>query len=65
MHDLSWSRSAEGDHLRAWLQGKGIRVTGFADWNKLDALEQERGRAAGKVCRQLVGTDEMPRALGS
>jgi len=53
------------DDLHTWLQGKGIRVTSFADWKRLDALEQEQGRAAGKVRRKLVGTDEMLRALGS
>ncbi|MBI4291726.1 MAG: NADP oxidoreductase [Betaproteobacteria bacterium] len=52
------------DDIRAWLQAKGIRATNFADWKKLDALEQERGRAAGKVRRKLVGTDEMLKALG-
>lgn len=52
------------DDIRAWLQAKGVRATSFADWKKLDALEQERGRAAGKVRRKLIGTDEMLKALG-
>jgi ferredoxin--NADP+ reductase len=52
------------DEIRAWLQAKGVRATSFADWKKLDALEQERGRAAGKVRLKLVGTDEMLKALG-
>lgn len=52
------------EELRAWLQSKGVRATSFAEWKRLDALEQERGKTSGKVRRKFIGADEMLKALG-
>ncbi len=41
------------------LKGRGVRVVSFADWQKIDAVEVERGKAKGKPREKLVSVEEM------
>jgi ferredoxin--NADP+ reductase len=52
------------DPLQAILQGRGIRVVGYADWQKIDAAEIRRGEAAAKPREKFTRTDEMLAVLG-
>ena len=45
--------------IDALLSGRGLRVTTYADWTVLDALEVEAGRAHGKVREKLTTVEEM------
>ena len=36
------------DRLKTLLQGRGIRVVSYADWQKIDAAEIRRGEPAAK-----------------
>ncbi len=45
------------------LTGRQPRVLTFADWRRLDAIEVERGRTAGRPRVKLVTFDEIARAL--
>ncbi len=47
------------------LRARGIRPVSFAQWKLLDALEIERGRAAGKIRDKFSSVDEMLSALES
>lgn len=49
--------------LVAQLRARGIRVVSFDDWRRLDALETERGRAAGKPREKFATVAEMLEAL--
>lgn len=51
------------DDLVATLRGRGVRVTDWADWQRLDALETGRGTASGKPREKLTAIDEMLAAL--
>lgn len=55
----------ETEPLIRRLRGAGVRVTTFADWQRLDAIERERGTAAGKVREKIDDFPEMLRLLGS
>ena len=44
-------------HLEA--HGGGAPILDYAAWQRIDALETERGRSAGKVREKLVSIDEM------
>ena len=46
------------------LRGDGVRVINWADWQKIDAAEVERGKACGKPREKLTTIDEMLNALG-
>ena len=49
-----------------WLRARGVRVVSFEDWKRLDALETERGRAAGKPREKFTRLEEMlERLLGA
>ena len=49
-----------GAAVRSSLAAKGSPpVLDFAAWQKIDALEMERGAAVGKVREKLVTVDEM------
>jgi ferredoxin--NADP+ reductase len=36
----------------------------YADWKRLDALEQERGKACGRPRVKFTSVEEMKKALG-
>lgn len=50
--------------LTELLEGRGVRVVTFADWQRIDAVEVERGRAKGKPREKIVSVDEMLSVLG-
>jgi len=45
--------------LRDLLEGRGIRIVGLEDWQKIDAAETERGKATGKPREKFTRIDEM------
>jgi ferredoxin--NADP+ reductase len=49
--------------LDALLAGRGVRVVTFADWQKLDQLEVDQGKAAGRPRLKFTRIDEMLEAL--
>jgi ferredoxin--NADP+ reductase len=48
---------AEG--LMAILQGRGVRVVSYGDWQQIDAAEVRRGEAAGKPREKFTRVEEM------
>lgn len=56
---------AGGVALDALLAERGLRVTSFSDWKRLDAIEVERGAARGKVRDKLCSVPEMLALLGA
>ena len=46
------------------LRELGVRALSFADWQRLDLLELEAGKAKGKVREKLVSIEAMLSALG-
>ena len=49
--------------LDALLAARGVRVVTFADWQKIDQLEVEQGKAAGRPRLKFTSIDEMLEAL--
>jgi ferredoxin--NADP+ reductase len=49
--------------LRARLLERGVRVVGLGDWQRLDRLEVERGRASGQPRRKFAAVSDMLAAL--
>lgn len=49
----------------ALLAARGVRVVSWADWQRLDAIERERGAASGRPREKLTSVQEMLEALGS
>ena len=45
------------------LKAKGLRTISFADWQKLDALERERGAKTGKIREKFTRVEDMLAAL--
>lgn len=45
--------------IPALLEGRGIRYVSMQDWQKIDAEEQARGAAAGKLRERFTRIDEM------
>jgi ferredoxin--NADP+ reductase len=45
------------------LERRGVRVVTFADWQKLDQLEMDQGKAAGRPRLKFTRIDEMLEAL--
>lgn len=44
---------------------RGVRFVTFEDWKRLDRLEEERGRASGKIRERFLSADEMLSALAA
>jgi ferredoxin/flavodoxin---NADP+ reductase len=68
LEDLPSLRRAEVPDtgaLLALLGARGVRVVSFEDWLALDAVERERGAAAGKPREKLTSIEEMLRLLPS
>jgi ferredoxin--NADP+ reductase len=57
--DLPAEARAEEPGVERLLEERGVAFTTFAGWKKLDALELERGKTAGKIREKLVDLDEM------
>lgn len=56
-------RRYDPDVLLATIAARGVRVISYADWRRLDALELERGAAAGKVRQKFTRLEDMLAAL--
>ncbi|MFN8177290.1 MAG: FAD-dependent oxidoreductase [bacterium] len=54
---------AEPSALPELLGRRGVRFVTFDDWKRLDRLEEERGRALGKIRERFLSIDEMLAAL--
>lgn len=54
---------AGGGDVAAVLQQRGVDAVTWADWQRLDAYEQQAGKAAGKLRQKLVSIDEMMRVV--
>jgi hypothetical protein len=44
---------------------RGVRFVTFEDWKRLDRLEEERGRAVGKIRERFLSVEEMLAALAA
>jgi ferredoxin/flavodoxin---NADP+ reductase len=51
--------SANAPSLDTLLAERGVRVTSWSDWQRLDQVEQERGAALGRPRCKLTAIDEM------
>jgi ferredoxin--NADP+ reductase len=47
------------DALRELLKSRGVRAVSFADWQKIDAAEIERGQALGKPREKFTRVEDM------
>ncbi|KFR17271.1 hypothetical protein N306_14412, partial [Opisthocomus hoazin] len=61
--DLSASREGFGAPPNRG-QREGVRPVSFSDWEKIDAAEVARGKAAGKPREKIVDPQEMLRLIG-
>ncbi|RMB92281.1 hypothetical protein DUI87_31393 [Hirundo rustica rustica] len=61
--DISPSREGFG-LVESILRSRGVRPVSFSDWEKIDAAEVARGKAAGKPREKIVDPAEMLRIIG-
>uniref|UniRef100_A0A8D2N2Z7 NADPH:adrenodoxin oxidoreductase, mitochondrial n=1 Tax=Zonotrichia albicollis TaxID=44394 RepID=A0A8D2N2Z7_ZONAL len=61
--DISPSREGFG-LVESILHSRGVRPVSFSDWEKIDAAEVARGKAAGKPREKIVDPAEMLRIIG-
>ncbi len=54
---------ADPDAIVELLRNRGVRSVSFADWQKIDAIERERGAAQGRPRVKMISADEMFAAL--
>ena len=52
------------DAIPALLTSRGVRWIPFDQWNRIDAIEIERGTAAGRPRVKMVTRNEITEALG-
>jgi len=45
--------------LRQHLQSRGVRITSFDDWTRIDTAEKERGKSMGKSREKFRAVREM------
>ncbi len=53
------------DATLSLMKSKGLRPISFADWQKLDKLEKERGAKAGKIREKFTRVEDMLAALAA
>nr|XP_047920169.1 NADPH:adrenodoxin oxidoreductase, mitochondrial isoform X2 [Anser cygnoides] len=63
MLDVSVSREGFGA-VGSILRSRGVRPVSFSDWEKIDAAEVARGKAAGKPREKIVDPQEMLQLIG-
>ncbi|XP_066056747.1 NADPH:adrenodoxin oxidoreductase, mitochondrial [Chamaea fasciata] len=61
--DISPSREGFG-LVESILRSRGVRPVSFSDWEKIDAAEVARGKAAGKPREKIVDPAEMLQIIG-
>ncbi|KAF2768213.1 nucleotide-binding domain-containing protein [Teratosphaeria nubilosa] len=63
------TRFIEGERKGGWgevrrvVEGRGIRWVGWREWERIDEVERERGRARGKVREKIRRVEEMLKVL--
>lgn len=57
-------RGGHAEQVDALLASRGVRVTSWADWQRLDAEEQTRGAPAGRPREKIVSVEEMLGVIG-
>jgi ferredoxin--NADP+ reductase len=57
-------RGGKAEAVDALLAGRGVRVTTWSDWQRLDAEEQARGAPAGRPREKIVAVEEMLAVIG-
>ncbi|NWW98439.1 ADRO protein, partial [Caloenas nicobarica] len=60
--DVATSREGFGA-VESILHSRGVRPVSFSDWEKIDAAEVARGKAAGKPREKIVDPQEMLRLI--
>jgi len=60
---LDASQKPGGAGLRTLLEGKGVRVVSYEDWQKINAAEMVNGEAKGKPREKFTRIDDMLAAL--
>ncbi|XP_032858242.1 NADPH:adrenodoxin oxidoreductase, mitochondrial isoform X2 [Tyto alba] len=61
--DVSIPREGFGA-VESILRSRGVRPVSFSDWEKIDAAEVARGKAAGKPREKIVDPQEMLQLIG-
>ncbi|XP_010078702.1 PREDICTED: NADPH:adrenodoxin oxidoreductase, mitochondrial, partial [Pterocles gutturalis] len=61
--DVSSPREGFGA-VESILRSRGVRPVSFSDWEKIDAAEVARGKAAGKPREKIVDPQEMLQLIG-
>ncbi|XP_025954901.2 NADPH:adrenodoxin oxidoreductase, mitochondrial isoform X1 [Dromaius novaehollandiae] len=61
--DVSVSREGFGA-VGSILRSRGVRPVSFSEWEKIDAAEVARGKAAGKPREKIVDPEEMLQLIG-
>ncbi|XP_010214344.1 PREDICTED: NADPH:adrenodoxin oxidoreductase, mitochondrial [Tinamus guttatus] len=61
--DVAASREGFGA-VGSILRSRGVRPVSFSDWEKIDAAEVARGKAAGKPREKIVDPEEMLQLIG-
>ncbi len=56
-------RGASREAIDGLLSQRGLKVTTYADWEKVDRLELERGQTVGKLREKFLSNAEMLEAL--
>ncbi|CAL1286487.1 unnamed protein product [Larinioides sclopetarius] len=51
------------DEILDLLKKKGVKYVTFNDWQKLDKIEQEKGKALGKDREKFYNIDDMLKCL--
>lgn len=62
---LAPCETPSADAVFKLLQSRDVRVVSFADWQKIDAAEIERGKPAGKPREKFTSVQEMLAALAT
>ncbi|CAL1689401.1 unnamed protein product [Lasius platythorax] len=55
----SSENKAGSNGVRDILNSKGIQIVSYGDWQKIDRIEQERGKQLGKTREKIVDVTEM------
>ncbi|XP_065193332.1 NADPH:adrenodoxin oxidoreductase, mitochondrial-like [Sycon ciliatum] len=58
-HESAPNTSTASDSLLKMMEQKGVQVVTFSDWERINAVEVERGQVIGKPREKVVDVDEM------
>ncbi len=64
-HGAVWNPTEGIDDVPQWLASKGVRVTTFADWQRLDSLEVAQGAQQGRPRVKFTTIEQMLDALSA